>query len=153
MRRFPTLALLALPAALLLGACGGGLLDPDDGLPRQSRVTGDRPTDEATRRRLEDEAAALARTDGCGSVEECASIPMGVKGCGGPRYYLPYCPLTTDVPALTRKVAELEAFERAFNVKYGVVSTCDYVSPPPMRFEGAACHFTPGAYGAPPARD
>lgn len=97
------------------------------------------PQDEATIRRLEEEARALARTDGCASAGQCAAAPVGAKACGGPRGYVAYCTLTTDTAALHAKLAELERVEREYNARHQIVSDCMLVVEPPLALEGGRC--------------
>ncbi|HEY0972658.1 MAG TPA: hypothetical protein VGE02_16940 [Gemmatimonadales bacterium] len=143
MRSSSFLLPFVLPALLLLGACRAEPVDPSgnprSGNPRAARLTGDQEADRATLQRLDGEAADIARTDGCSSAAECRSAPVGVRACGGPRHYLPYCPATTDEAALNRKLAEIEEFERAFNERYRIVSTCEYRMPPQLELSGGAC--------------
>ena len=102
-------------------------------------LTGDQAADRAQLARLEEEAKRLARTDGCRTAGDCAAAPVGAKACGGPRYYLPYCRLSTDSAALYRKLGEIERFERAFNERYDVASTCEFVVPPDLQVVAGAC--------------
>lgn len=81
-------------------------------------------------RRLEREASALARADGCTSGGECRAAPVGDRACGGPRTYIVYCARTTDSAALYRKLDELAEAERAYNRQQGLVSTCEFRLPP-----------------------
>ena len=80
--------------------------------------------------RLEREARALARVDGCTSGGECRAAPVGDRACGGPRTYIVYCARTTDSVALYRKLDELAEAERAYNQQQGVASTCEFRMPP-----------------------
>lgn len=89
--------------------------------------------------RLEQEARAIARTEGCRDAEGCRTAPVGWRGCGGPRTYLVYCAATTDTAALFRKLAELEAAERAYNASSGMMSTCELRMPPAVRLDGGSC--------------
>jgi hypothetical protein len=100
-------------------------------------------SDLAAVRRLEAEARALARTDGCASAAQCAVAPVGDRPCGGPRTYVAYCRLTTDSAALFRKLDELARRERAYNEKAGLASTCEFRQPPVPALEGGRCR-TPG---------
>ena len=136
--RLPKLLFLALPAILALGACRVEPVEPGGGTPL-TRLTGNRQADEATLQRLETEARDLARTEGCSSVEQCRSAPAGVRACGGPRYYLPYCPVTTDLATLERKLGQLATFERAFNEKYGIGSICVVAPLPQLELSNGAC--------------
>ncbi len=88
---------------------------------------------------LEQEARALAKVDGCAGSGQCKAAPVGAKACGGPRLWLPYCPLTTDVPALMSKLTALQGAEQQFNRTYGVVSDCSYVAEPTLTATGGGC--------------
>ncbi|MGI8619800.1 MAG: hypothetical protein ACR2L6_12055 [Gemmatimonadaceae bacterium] len=88
---------------------------------------------------LEEEAKVIAKTTGCSSVSQCRAAPVGNRACGGPRYYIPYCSLSTDSVALFRKLDEVARAERAYNAKYGIGSTCEFRSPPPLTLSGGEC--------------
>ncbi len=94
--------------------------------------------------RLEQEARAIARTDGCNSSSQCRTAPVGAKACGGPRTYLVYCAATTDSVALFRKLAELEAAEKKYNETAGLVSTCEFRTPPGVVATGGSCREATG---------
>ena len=89
--------------------------------------------------RLEREARALAHTDGCDSLAQCHTAPVGWRSCGGPRDYLVYCAATTDTVALFRKLAELEAAEKEYNVQSGLMSSCVMRQPPRVSLRGRSC--------------
>lgn len=89
--------------------------------------------------RLEREARALAKLDGCATAGDCRTAPMGWRGCGGPRTYLVYCAASTDTVALLRKLRELEQAERAYNASTGMMSTCELRMPPVVRLDGRSC--------------
>jgi hypothetical protein len=100
--------------------------------------------DQARLTQLEREARALARTDGCSTADACRTAPVGWRGCGGPRTYLVYCAATTDTAALFRKLQELEAAERRYNASSGMMSTCEFRTPPGVRLRGRSCREVPG---------
>jgi hypothetical protein len=102
-------------------------------------LTGDREADWASILRIEEQAKTLIKADGCTSADQCRTAPVGSRGCGGPRYYLVYCARTTDSAALYRKLAEVEAAERAYNERYQVVSTCEFRMPPSVGITGGVC--------------
>jgi len=93
--------------------------------------------------RLEQEARALAKQDGCAGVNACRTAPVGWRGCGGPRSYVVFCAATTDTVALFRKLKELEDAERAYNASSGMMSTCELRVPPRVRLEGRSCREAP----------
>ena len=140
---------LALALAGVLAACTAPRPDdvvssdktPPSATGQGPVLTGvDTATDPAVRR-LEREAIALARTDGCSTVQQCASAPVGSRGCGGPRFYLPYCPLTTDTAALRAKLAEVEKAEQDYNRRNNIASTCEMRMPGDLDLVGGACRF------------
>ena len=99
--------------------------------------------DKQTVERLEREAKALAKTDGCANDSQCRAAPVGAKACGGPRYYLSYCAATTDSAALFRKLDELAQAERARNQKEGIISDCSFVTEPQLQASGGQCRVRP----------
>jgi hypothetical protein len=113
----------------------------DTSSPAPARDTG--PDDRPRLARLEQEARALAKTEGCTSASACRTVPVGWRGCGGPRTYLMYCAMTTDTVALFRKLKELEEAEKAYNARSGMMSTCEFRMPPATRLEGRSCREAP----------
>ena len=98
-----------------------------------------REQQEARIRNLEQQARALANTDGCDQVSQCATAPVGAKACGGPRTYLVYCRATADEAALLSKLDELKRAEEEYNRMTGAVSDCMVATPPAVRLEGGSC--------------
>lgn len=88
---------------------------------------------------LERQARAIARETGCISDDQCRNAPVGIKACGGPRYYLKYCAASTDTAALFAKLAELAAAERAYNKRYHIVSDCMMMMATRPHLEGGSC--------------
>ena len=112
---------------------------PDASGGQQSTLISTDTAVDPTVRRLEREAIALARTAGCSTAAQCRSAPMGNRPCGGPRYYVPYCPLTTDTTALFAKLAEVARAENAYNQREGLASTCELRMPGELEVRGGAC--------------
>ena len=112
-----------------------------------SAAVGDPSSDTAAARaqlvRLEADAKALVRTDGCNATGLCRTAPVGAKGCGGPRLYFVYCAATTDSAALFRKLDELKAAETKFNQAVNTISTCEFRTPPGVLAEGGSCRAAP----------
>ena len=114
--------------------------------PQQQRVAdsamskgGDTPNDTARLARLEREARALAKTEGCATAADCRTAPVGWRGCGGPRTYIAYCAASTDSIALFKKLDELKAAETAYNEATGMMSTCEMRMPPTVTVQGGRC--------------
>ena len=100
---------------------------------------GNQESDWAAIEKLESNAKAMAKVTGCATASECRTAPVGSRACGGPRYYLPYCVRTTDSAALFSSLGEVAKAEEAFNRKYGIASTCEFRTPPPVSVSGGAC--------------
>jgi hypothetical protein len=133
----PSSATTAVRRRVLLALLStGGVIAAACNAPRQPATpqeTGQAAPQETAQdrvQRLEREARALARADGCTSGGECRAAPVGDRACGGPRTYIVYCARTTDSVALYRKLDELAQAENAYNQQEGVVSTCEFRMPP-----------------------
>jgi len=126
--------------AVALAACSQGTPGAPSG-PGGDKVilTGDQKTDWAQIVALEDQAKALVKADGCTSADQCRTAPVGSRACGGPRYYLVYCSLSTDSAALFRKLDAVAQAEREYNTRYHIVSTCEFRMPPTVAFTGGSC--------------
>jgi hypothetical protein len=109
--------------------------------------TGDQKADWAQIVSLENEAKVLAKTEGCSSAGECRTAAVGFRACGGPRYYLVYCSRATDSAALFRKLDAIAAAEREYNVKYRIVSTCEFRLPPKIALSSGSCQMPEASAG------
>ena len=89
--------------------------------------------------RLESEARALAKTDGCSSAGQCKMAPVGDRPCGGPRLYIPYCTASTDSVALFKKLDEVKEADRRLNKLLNAMGTCEFKVPPTGTFVGGRC--------------
>lgn len=123
-------------ALVFLAACAA---PPQRGAESAMSRGGDAPNDTAHLARLEREARALAKTEGCASASACRTAPVGWRGCGGPRTYIVYCAATTDSVALFRKLDELKTAETAYNEQVGMLSTCEMRLPPAVAVQGGRC--------------
>jgi hypothetical protein len=70
----------------------------------------------------------------CDADDQCHTIGVGRKACGGPERYLAWSSKNSDGTRLHALVAEHTAARRAEDVKNGMMSTCSVVLDP-----GAAC--------------
>ena len=66
----------------------------------------------------------------CSSAEGCRYIALGDKPCGGPSEYMIYCAESVDEDHLDDLVTKYNEFEHEINLKYKIVSNCEYVMPP-----------------------
>ena len=130
-------------SGLIVAGCTQASM-PGDGSDKASPghdagVGGTQQTDWAAIVQLEDQAKAIAKTAGCSTSSECRSAPVGSKGCGGPRYYIPWCAKSTDSAALYAKLDQVATAEKAFNKKYQIMSTCEYRLAPTVQVIAGAC--------------
>ena len=135
-------AALFVITAVLVAGCTQPPPTDGSGNPRDGSgfaLTGDQNADWASILRIEDQAKAMVKAEGCTGAGQCRTAPVGSRGCGGPRYYLVYCSATTDSAALFRKLSEVEAAERAFNARYQGASTCEFRMPPSVGVTGGMC--------------
>jgi hypothetical protein len=132
-------ALFVISLAVLACSQGAPGVVPAGPASDQIVFTGDQKADWAQIVALEDRAKALVKATGCSSAAQCRTAPVGSRGCGGPRYYLVYCSLTTDSAALFKKLDAVANAERAYNQRYKIVSTCEFRMPPTVALSGASC--------------
>lgn len=70
----------------------------------------------------------------CDSSQQCRSLPVGQRACGGPEAYLPYSTKVSDAAKLQRLAAQQSAEQRDQNTRSGMISTCQAIMDP-----GATC--------------
>ena len=146
MTQFPTMLAVTLAATILASGCSkaslpsdGGSTDPTPGNKTGSGLTGTQQSDWNAIEQLEAQAKGIAKIDGCASSSDCRSAPVGSRGCGGPRYYIPWCAKTTDSASLYAKLVEVARAEQDYNKKYQVASTCEFRMPPLVESSGGSC--------------
>jgi len=77
---------------------------------------------------------AMGSDAACNSDQQCRTVPLGAKSCGGPEGYLAYSTARTD-SARVAELAERYRKERsAANARSGMASDCRFIADP-----GAAC--------------
>jgi hypothetical protein len=127
--------------SLVAGACSPSSQSGVPVGPGDDKIvfTGDQKADWGQIVALEDQAKAMLEISGCSSAAQCRTAPVGSRACGGPRYYLVYCPQTTDSAALFRKLDAIAAAEREYNQRYNLVSTCEFRMPPNVALVAGSC--------------
>ena len=130
--------------SFFLSACTRNAATPEPGDTGGSRVSpsgqaSSEQSDWSAIEKLEAEAKAMLKVDGCTASAECASSAVGRKACGSPRYYVTYCSRTTDTASLRAKLDEVVNAETAYNKKYSMMSTCEMRLPPGVELSGGQC--------------
>jgi hypothetical protein len=77
---------------------------------------------------------ALAGTPACTSDDQCHSLPLGARACGGPESYLPWSSARTSQAEIEALGARYKEERRAANQAAGAMSTCQFLMDP-----GAVC--------------
>ncbi len=127
------------PASAPVPAPGAEVTLPETKAPIERVRPAREVSTDAEVHRLESRALSMVRATGCTSAEDCRSVPVGSRACGGPRTYLVYCRTSTDSVALHRVLDELARAERAANERSGMASTCDFRMPPSLGFVNGRC--------------
>ena len=137
--------------SLMIAGCSQGSSPPAPVGPGGDKflLTGDQKADWAQIVALEDQAKALVKAGGCSSASQCRTAAVGSRACGGPRYYLVYCSLTTDTAALRQKLDAVAAAEREFNTRYQLASTCEFRMPPQAGLIAGSCQAQPAPQAMP----
>jgi hypothetical protein len=65
----------------------------------------------------------------CSTSQQCGSMGIGSKPCGGPWRYIVYSKVSVHEEELKRRVDELFAFEHEYNRHNGIVSDCSVARP------------------------
>lgn len=68
--------------------------------------------------------ADMIRQPVCATSLQCSSIAIGAKPCGGPWRYATYSTVNVNERELRRRVGDLFAFEREYNIRNGIGSEC-----------------------------
>lgn len=77
---------------------------------------------------------ALAGTPGCTSDDQCHSLPLGARPCGGPESYLAWSSVKTPQAEIEALGERYKEERRAANKASGLMSTCQFLMDP-----GAVC--------------
>ena len=87
------------------------------------------------------ELRALGRNPGCTADQQCKTVPVGAKSCGGPESYMAYS--TASVSAdKAQALAERYRKEReAENKASGLVSDCRYLMDPGASCRAGSCQL------------
>jgi len=68
----------------------------------------------------------------CTDNNQCATIAVGHKPCGGPTHYLAYSSQSTDIDVLNSLVTQFNTAQRDENIKLGRISDCMVVAESPV---------------------
>lgn len=78
---------------------------------------------------LYNELYNLAYSEACSNVSDWTFTAFGSKACGGPQGYIAYS-TKIDVASFLQKIEAYSDAEKAFNLKWGIVSDCAIANAP-----------------------
>lgn len=88
---------------------------------------------------------ALEREAACSTDQQCRSVALGAKSCGGPEAYMAYSTAKVS-PEKVQALAERYREERkAANQASGLVSDCRYLMDPGAQCRAGRCQLRSGA--------
>lgn len=95
---------------------------------------------------------ATSAAASCDSDNQCHTIGIGAKACGGPERYLPWSSRQGDGAALQRLVDQHAAARRAEDARAAAMSTCSVVADPGASCRAGTCTLNPASkFGNQPA--
>ena len=85
------------------------------------------------------EIGEFAKNKACSGGDDCRTMAMGSKPCGGPTNYIIYSLSKTDEKQLSDKVKQYTDFEKELNIKYNRASDCMFLMPPTVNCLNGVC--------------
>jgi hypothetical protein len=136
--RMRTLLLLLLAGC---AACSTGAASQAPQAPQSRPATQQGQGDTLARIR------ALVGTPGCSSDDQCHTLALGARPCGGPESYLPWSSAKTSPAEIQALGERYQEERRAANKASGGVSTCQFLMDPGAVCRAGTCQ--PGGGGLP----
>lgn len=78
---------------------------------------------------LFNEISNIAYSETCTNSSDWTFVAFGAKACGGPQGYIPYSK-NINVASFLQKIETYTQAEKAFNIKWSIVSDCSLISTP-----------------------
>lgn len=87
---------------------------------------------------------ALERDAGCSSDQQCRSVALGAKSCGGPEAYMAYSTAKASAEKVQALAERYRAERQAANKASGLVSDCRYLMDPGAQCRAGSCQLRSG---------
>jgi hypothetical protein len=75
----------------------------------------------------------------CDTNQQCRTLPIGHRACGGPESFLPYSTKRSDTAKLLDLAAQDSAASKAQNEQSGMMSTCQAIMDPGSTCSAGHC--------------
>ena len=81
----------------------------------------------------------FAKNKTCSGGDNCRTMAMGSKPCGGPTSYIIYSLSKTDEKQLSDKVKQYTDLQKELNIKYNRASDCMFLTLPTVNCLNGVC--------------
>ena len=135
----PTLLLLLL-AALAVGCSketGGEFTTNCD--ESTINLSGNYEADLADQNQRFEEIRDMVANRSASKANQCHTMAVGAKACGGPATYIIYSTKNVNESDLEDRVCYYTAFQRAMNTEYELVSDCALEAAPNIELRDGTC--------------
>lgn len=85
------------------------------------------------------EIQEFAKNKACAGGDDCKTMAMGAKACGGPTNYIIYALSKIDEKQLFEKVKKYTDLQKELNIRYNRTSDCLFLSPPVVNCLDGVC--------------
>ena len=88
---------------------------------------------------LEDKISALNLELSCENADDCLTLPLGYKACGGPDKYIVTSKKNSKLTELKKAIEEYLTADRMWQQKQNIGSGCNVVQAPPTTCQSKKC--------------
>lgn len=92
-----------------------------------------------------DQIRAMIGSAACTGPNQCRTLPVGARACGGPEAYLPYSTANLSEPALKALAERYKGEREAQNQASGMMSNCRFIPDPGAVCRAGTCQLGDGA--------
>lgn len=87
------------------------------------------------------ELRELGRVAGCTSDQQCKTVPVGAKSCGGPESYMAYSSAKTSADKANALAERYRKEREAENKASGAVGDCRFMMDPGAQCRAGSCQL------------
>ncbi|XLZ72504.1 hypothetical protein ABT364_11225 [Massilia sp. SR12] len=87
---------------------------------------------------------ALERDAACSSDQQCRSVALGAKSCGGPEAYMAYSSAKASAEKVQALAERYREERKAANKASGLASDCRYLMDPGAQCRAGSCQLRSG---------
>lgn len=87
------------------------------------------------------ELRAIGRAAACSSDQQCKTLPVGAKSCGGPESYMAYSTASVSTERAASLAARYRKEREAENQASGLVSDCRFLMDPGAQCRAGTCQL------------